>query len=1616
MPHTTDSNIHGFDFEKLGREILERFFTQGGGAESANPLVRHQVESYNDFLDRKLFQVIDGFNPIQICNDFNAERGDYQQKMSMHMRNPVLSKPMYQRQDGTMVMMTPEMARLNNLTYAVSLHIDIHITSETIGSTGLIERDEKTIGSVFLGKIPVMVRSKACVLTQMPGMADEAECRYDPGGYFIVNGNEKVVISQDRITENRTLVFAPSSGSDSVAAEIRSVPDNNFLPPKTSSLHLSTKGNHMGHVIRFNTQFIRSEIPLFIIFRALGIESDREILEYILLHPDSEENDRMRSELLACIDDASGIYTQEDARTFLLRHINTSGIPREYMDQPERIRAIMENMLHNDLLPHSGPSLRRKAMYLGFMVRKLLSCYLGYTPYDNRDSYIHKRIDTTGVLMASLFRQCYGRMVKDMRSALQREMNQWKSGSLVHIINTANIPKFFKSTILENSLRYALATGNWGIKTPGSFNNIRQGVAQVLNRMSYLASLSHLRRINTPMEKTGKLVQPRKLDITQYGTICPAETPEGASVGLVKNMAMTTWITQACCPKYLRSRLHDRIGISVMDDDLDAPREFLRRMGEEDSVHVFVNGDIVGYTKDPIRAHTELVSMKRAGEIAPTTAIVWDRRQGYISVSTEGGRLCRPLHVVKQNKLAIIDKPELLHTTQFEGLLAPMDNNDLTEGVLELLDTEEMDKALIAMFPKDLSKKPDTEFLVKPQYTHCEIHPSATVGVLASNIPFSDHNQSPRNVYQCIWEEEPVYMADGSSKQIKDIKIGDEILTFNPKTMVVDKTHVVNHIVRPADKKVFTIVTLSGSCITATEDHKFMTNKGWLAVKDFDDTTLIGVMLEPDPIVVKPSDVKPVETIFTEKDMVFKLKNAYNLPAEVIDHHVEESKRLGLLPLTTENPLRMSILARIAGFLCSKGAVFGSGSTRIQVKFASLQDAMTFADDVASIGFKSTSQPTEENLCFDNDGTFSAYMLALGIVVPQWVMNGSKLVKREYLSGFQGGVGSHVRWNIAEDRNHTYSCPETRIVCPEDSIDTLESMQMYIDDIIKLFREFNVVISDSYYGTSYDAKDVYYAVCFKINDHHDNLMRCYKTIGYRYDWQKNMNSGIICEYLMWEKLYKAATIEKWIHFIDTTGGAIFVPFFVREITKPMMVADLETASEYHAFLCGDGFLTHNCAMGKQAVSVYSSNFNKRYDTVGHILHYPMRPLARPMLAKYTNSDDLPGGVNAVVAIMTYSGFNQEDSIMVNRAAMDRGLFCSTHYKTHREVCIKNHSSGEEEVFCRPSEAETTGMKPCDYSKLDENGLVPKNTFVDGNDILIGKQMPQKISGKTIMRDTSMPMKPTEHGYVDSNYVNMNQEGYKFCKTRVREYRKPTVGDKLSARHGQKGTIGMIYNEEDMPFTSNGMSPDIIINPHAIPSRMTVGQLLECVMGKAGCMIGSRGDATPYNGCQVDDIAELLEQFGMERYGNEILYDGRTGRQIHTEIFIGPTYYQRLKHMVADKCHSRGNNGPVVMLTRQPAEGRARSGGLRFGEMERDCLIAHAASGFLKERMMDASDNYRVFLCRSCGLMCTANPEKHIFRCDQCKNNADIAQVRIPYACKLLFQELHSMQLGIRIKT
>lgn len=1061
------------------KEVTDAFFREVS-------LVHQHINSYNDFIEVLLPNIVNEYEHAII-----GENKDYR----VCITNIKYTNPSHTETDGVSRAVFPNEARLRNLTYQTSILADISI-----------ENDEETtrFDRCLLCKMPVMLQSTLCNLkTTLSTVQHNHECEHDMGGYFIVNGCEKVLIAQEKMNNNQIYVFKKKSPSKfSHVAEIRCIREQDIKSTSTFVAHLTHLNSVKERVIRMQSPFTKTDIPIFVFFYLLGCDR-----EYIL----SQFNTIDKNDLLPSLEETL-VHDQESAIEF----ISTKLV----------FASFSHDLFIKEMFPHVE-NIDGKIQLLVYMIEKLVDCGNDRIPEDDRDHFKNKRVDMSGQLLANLFRQLFRRMYKEFLSGCAKSLKSGKIFNVNHIL---------KTKIITNGIKYSLSTGNWGV---GS-QNVRTGVSQVLNRLTYTSALSHLRRVNSPIGKDGKLTGPRQLHNSQWGKLCPAETPEGQACGLVKNLSMMACISRQTNSTYFK--------------------DFLRTSNLTQAVKLFVNGDFVGSTDTPNQTYEQLRGFKRSGTVAFDSSIAIDTSKCEIRVYTDAGRICRPLCVVSSLQKLVYD--EFTNSNMsFMSLLV--------NGIVEIVDSDEEENLLIAMFASDLKK--DTK------YTHCEINPAMILGVCASTIPFPDHNQSPRNTYQS-------------------------------------------------------------------------------------------------------------------------------------------------------------------------------------------------------------------------------------------------------------------------------------------------------------------------------------------------------------------------------------------------------------------------------------------AMGKQAVGMYALNFQERFDTLSHVLTYPQKPLVQTATSDFLNVNDLPSGQNAIVAIACYGGFNQEDSIIMNQSSIDRGLFRSVFYRTYKDEL----KSSQKESWGQSSEC--SGMRLAKYDKLEDDGLVSPGLAIDGNDVLIGKT----VLHTDDKRDASTIARHNEDGIIDKTMLTTTESGSSMVKVRVRKTKIPTIGDKFSARHGQKGTIGMTYTQEDMPFSMDtGMSPDIIINPHAIPSRMTIGQLLECISGKVGCFDGEIKDATAFNTTHNQQgIYDALHKKGYQRHGNETLVNGMTGRVMDHAIFMGPTYYQRLKHMVDDKIHSRGR-GPVQVLTRQPVEGRSRDGGLRVGEMESTAIQAHGSASFLRERLFFQSDAYRVFVCKKCGLMATGNMKINRYYCDACKV-PDVVQVHIPFATKLLFQELMSVGVTPRI--
>jgi len=466
----------------------------------------------------------------------------------------------------------------------------------------------------------------------------------------------------------------------------------------------------------------------------------------------------------------------------------------------------------------------------------------------------------------------------------------------------------------------------------------------------------------------------------------------------------------------------------------------------------------------------------------------------------------------------------------------------------------------------------------------------------------------------------------------------------------------------------------------------------------------------------------------------------------------------------------------------------------------------------------------------------------------------------------------------------------------------------------------------------------------------------------------------------------------------------------------------------------------SCGQSKQAASVFHTNYQNRMDKTSYFLNYGQVPLVKSRYLNYTTREQHPYGINAIVAVMCYSGYNVEDAVIINKNALDRGLFRTTYLSTYeaKEESTKVGNISIEKNFMDVNNFNVVGKKPgYDYSHLEpKSGLIKENTIVNEKTILIGMASNSVTSTEAYI-DESIAPKKGAIGYIDKSFMTRDEEGGRLAKVRLRHDRIPAIGDKFASRAGQKGTIGIVLEEADMPTTADGIRPDIIVNPHAFPSRMTIGHLVESLVGKACCLYGGFGDCTAFlnKGPKDKLFGDLLTKQGFSSTGNEIMYNGMTGEQLETEIYIGPTYYMRLKHMVKDKINYRAR-GPRTVLTRQTVQGRANNGGLRIGEMDRDAIISHGMAGFLNESMMVRGDQFKMAVCNKSGTIAVYNESRNIFlspmvdgplkfvgNLENSLNVVPISRfgrsfsiVNVPYAFKLLYQELLAMNVQMRFIT
>ena len=1294
-------------------DILDLYFK-----DHKYPFTGHHLDSYRDFIKNQIPYIIKSYNPITMIK--------YDDSQNMKMKVDVyiggedgddiyIDRPTTY-EDGTPKLITPNDARMRNLTYETHIFakVFVRITTDDVSNTFT-----KNFNNVAIGSIPIMLHSDACILKNQGSniLRKLGECPYDMGGYFIIDGKEKVIIAQEKIVTNKLFVNILKDDPDGFGHKgiIRCVADKGALAPRSVEFfHMKhpnvdtglsqddkinneyeTSKKYIHGSIHVSLPSFNCKIPLFILFRALGIESDKDIYNTIFGNnlSDNEKNyfnNFIRPTVISSNytheDKVYNIFTQEEAINYLKFKVTYATV--------EHVKSV----LTMDVFPNID-DFDNKGKYLGYLVLQFIKSVKDILPLSDRDSYIYKRVDISGFMLAELFQEAYQKLRDNTRNWMDSTYyyGSWKQqDNYDNFINDNNIYKLINSMAITETFGKSLK-GRWGLV---SNEDPELGKVQDLSRISYIGFMSHLRRVNIPIDRSIKVTGPHRLHSQQWGMMCPFESPDGGSVGYLKNLALLAKITAGIDVENIKECLID-IGV--------IPLIKCNIYSNKNITNVFINSTLFGITGDPIFITRILKAYRRNGLINILISISWNINMNELRIFTEAGRPCRPLLILKRNKNTKTNEVVVYknHCTNWFDML--------NGQYIKLKDSEKTD-----------------------DYYYRDIY---------INPLDPDNKYESKGGYDSLYDNSYYSSVYSGGEIIKDIT-----------------KQIMNISGGKKDKKVADVnVNIENE---ESDD-------------DIENDSVIG-----------------------DTDMFYRKK--YNKILKVLEKSIS---------------------------------------------------------------------------CI------------------------------EYLDN--------------------------------EETDT---------SLIAMTKE-------------------------EITPYHTHLE------------------------------IHASTI------LSVVSGNI-----------PMCNHNQSVRNVFHA------------AQSKQAIGIYATNFNNRFDTMSYILHYPQRAIINTRISQYTSSDYMANGYNTIVAIMTYSGFNQEDSIMINKASIQRGLNSLSYYKsitaTSKIISINERIIFGNPITMKEGGIKVLGIKKKDYSFIDEKGFINKGTYIpQGQEVIIVGMLNVKDVYKevkrgvfieqvkeTIYTDVSISTDNSLYGTVDKVYVSNKLAGEDsiICKVRFLKIKKPEYGDKHSSRHGQKGVIGIIIPEENMPFTKDGVRPDIIINPHAIPSRMTIGHLVECIFAKVCCLDGLLGDATVFIPIENEAIYKRLEDNGFNKYGNEILYNGFTGKQIESEIFIGPTYYFRLKHMVAEKLNARGV-GKLTGLTRQPTEGRRRGGGLRIGEMERDTVLSHGISLFIKESMMERSDKYTWCACKRCGTLVAFNTKANINTCKNC-NNDDITFVQTPYAFKLLIQELEAMGIQLRVNT
>lgn len=1641
-------------------DLEERIFTVIRSFLNSTSPVADQIDSYNEFINTGLQTVIN-----QETKNLSYAYGD--RKGSIIFGQIYTSPPQIVLSNRRTCRVYPCHARKMNLDYDTEISVDITDIEE---NGEIIEYHR-----VKIGRIPIMLYSDICLLSKLSEKEriEYGECPHDPGGYFIVDGNERVLVSQMRNRYNHIEVLPQKTieKKSKKSSNQKFTIDRSIKPKLVAQMRsMSNETAHSALVqvylftddrtISCSLPTISEYIPVGVVFKALGIPEE-QFSDYIGIdHPTAFAFVRY------IIRDSFFITSKEKALEYI------AGFSKKPID-PTCKKEFGSQVIEKELFPHHGisRSVDDNMRMISRMVNKLISTHIGLRKCDDRDNYLNKRIETAGILLQEIWRNSIKKFIVYFRDNLEKRKQKPDIPSIVN--------KYKK---IERGIKSCFSTGNWGVQK-GTY--MKTGVSQIREVLTYGAVLSHLRRILIPIGKEDKNVAMRQIHQSSVFSCCPSECfdPETSILlydGTVKrakdivvndvliddkgypvrvkstcsgvknmytishsNFLFTDYTVTDNHILTLKATEHKKItkidennfSLNLFNDKLLCYYQ-IGFTTKEDALHFandMVYDGVVDMSIDTYlnlsKYITSTLKMFKCGCVKWSEQKVDDPYNFGLSLNSQNKRIPKEYLINSQeNRLLLFNGLfDSQNDSSSEKQIFKTDNEDLLFDIIFLLFSlgiycRRTDTKTIVLTPQEKGVS-DFRLIPKPKSMFVGWQLEGNGRFLLFDFTVTHNTPEGKKAGTVL----NYSLSSRTTRRISPILVYEEI----------EKCKDFFSTIPPSQIKCHTPILLNGVIIGYTQDYESIIEffKNRRDRKLIDSEVSIVYDIVDDEILIHSDEgryIRPLFNIDQNNSLVFSQYTGKLSWKRMLSNNI--------VRYVDVSEIENAVIAMFPRELEQTAESFNFCEIHPMFMLGIIGSCIPFPDHSQSPRNCYQCLWVEENVIMANGEHKRICDIQIGDEVITINMETYKKETTKVVNQFVRKTDKQIL------KITTVSGRE--LVCTNDhqiysDFEWVDAGDLSINSLIGVYSEESFDMSDDFEFVDMDKEqndsnsDSDSDSDSKSDDSNSDSEGCYNPM----------------------------------------GNIFFTKIKSIERVENVMIADITTESENHNFITGNGICVHNCSMGKQAQGIPTLQYRTRTYTHLYVLEYLQRPILSTIPSKELGFCDMPSGVNCIVAIMDYTGHNQEDSIIVNQTSLEKGMFTLT-IRDCIEVCEeKKDAYSFEEIKFPPENSDSKvkigepnfyERKNANYSLLDATGVIRERNDMGGEmrvkkgDVLVAKVITNLTkSGEESYKDDSYVVSENEEGIIDKVHNMILPSGYRLIKIIIRKTRQPIMGDKFASRAAQKGTQGKSYRQEDMPYTASGLVPDVIINPCCIPSRMTINQLVECISSKAHVLEGTFGDATPFTSYsedipnQIVKIGETLNKYGYESLGNEVLYNGFKGNMICSgeiddavckepnceyhpcfgkegsrkaeycqehapegyididdqenmipaKIFMGPTYYQKLKHMVSDKMHAR-STGAVSQLCRQPLEGRSKDGGLRFGEMERDCQISHGASEVLEERTAMVSDPFNVPLCRNCGVITSNN-----FNCHVCGGDKIDITV-LPYAAKTFMQM--QMALGLRL--